>query len=273
MDPVLSVILTLSLFGITHIGMASSYVRGPLVARFGAFTFTMLFSAVATAGFSLLAYNYSVVSTQGPAGFALGSDAVMRWPLIVLSTLGVMLLVGSLFDYPTSAYYLSSAGTKPEPRGLERITRHPFMVGLAMTNIAHALLATRLTGTIFFAGLSAIAILGSMHQDAKLRARNPSLHGPYTEKSSLVPFAAILSGRNRLVLSELRPFGLMLGLLAAYGLRQAHPHIFADGGIYVIGVVVIGAFLLGLQDLRKHLNRRSVEEPATAHTVAPKAGN
>ena len=271
MDPVLSVILTLVLFGSTHIVMATAAVRGPLVARLGAFGFTMLFSAVATVMFSLLAYNYSVVGTQGPAGLALGADPVLRWPLIVVATLGIVLLVGSLFDYPTSAYYLSSAGKKPEPRGLERITRHPFMVGLAMTNLAHAFLATRMTGTIFFAGLSVIAVLGSIHQDAKLRARNPPLHGPYVERSSFVPFGAIVTGRNRLVLSELRPIGLVLGLLAAWGLRQAHPYIFADGGVWVIAVVVIGAFLLGLQDLRKQVGRRS-ERQTSAGEAATRAG-
>lgn len=113
--------------------------------------------------------------------------------------------------------------------------------------LAHALLATRLSGTVFFAALFVFGIAGSVHQDAKLRARNPATHGAYMARSSLVPFAAILAGHNRLVLSELRPLAIVLGLLAAWSLREAHPSIFAHGGIYVSGAAILGAAIASLQ--------------------------
>src|SRR5437899_13047458 len=57
------------------------------------------------------------------------------------------------------------------PRGVERVTRHPFFVGVALLASAHVLLATRLVGAVFFAGLAALAILGAWHQDRTLPAR------------------------------------------------------------------------------------------------------
>lgn len=181
---------------------------------------------------------------------------MLRWPLIVLSTLGVVCAVASLFGYSSSAYAVGAPGQKAEPRGFERVTRHGFMVALAMTALAHSLLATHLTGTVFFAALAIFPVLGSMHQDAGLRARNPELHGAFVARTSLIPFAAILSGCNRLVLSELRPAAFAVGLLAAFALRQVHPYIFADGGIHAFAAVLAGASVVAAEDAIGQWNRR-----------------
>ncbi len=255
MDPVLSVVLAWAAFGGAHIVMASAPVRGPLAIRLGETGFAGVFSLVATVTFTWLCYVYAGVSGEGPLGLGLGATW-LRWPLMLVSIAGIVCVFGSLFDYPTSAYALSRAGKKPEPHGFERITRHGFAVGLSMVGAAHALLAARLTGTVFFAALAAFGILGSLHQDAKLRARNPSLHGPYMEKSSLLPFGAILTGRNRLVLSELRPLAIALGLLVAWGLREAHPWIFARSGSYVVGLVVGGAAFASIEEARRAIRRK-----------------
>ncbi|MBI5506487.1 MAG: hypothetical protein HY899_16975 [Deltaproteobacteria bacterium] len=270
MDPVVSVVLAWLVFAGTHIGMASAPARGPLAARFGDLGFQAVFSLVAALGFALLCYVYALAGNQGPAGLALGASAWLRWPLMAINVLGVVCVFGSLLDYPTSAYALSRAGRKSDPRGFERITRHGFAVGLALVGIAHALLAARLTGTVFFAALAVFGIVGSIHQDAKLRARNPALHGPYMEKSSLLPFAAILAGRNRLVLSELRPLAVALGVLGAWGLREMHPYIFSRGGLYVTGVVLAGAMIASAQDARRALRR--ARRAADSARVTPQEG-
>jgi uncharacterized membrane protein len=267
MEPVFDVLFASLVFGTTHIVLATAPIRTRLVARLGTVGFTGLFSLVAAVAFGWLVHTYAVSADAGAAGPALGAQPWLRWPLVAIATLGMVGIVGSFLEYPDSAYFLSTAGQKPEPRGLERITRHPFMVGLAMVSVAHALLSTRLTGTVFFLSLAVIAIAGSMHQDVKLRARNPELHGAFVARSSLIPFAAIMAGRNRLVFSELPLFGIALGLIAAWGVRQGHPHIFADGGIYVIAVTVGGALLAGAQDLQAQARKRAARamRQATEH--------
>jgi uncharacterized membrane protein len=246
-DPVLSVVLAWLFFAGTHIGMASAPVRGPLAARFGEIGFAALFSLVASISIAILFYVYSQASDLGPAGLALGANPLVRWPLMALSVLGVVCVVGSLAGYPAGAYAIGKAGQQAEPRGFDRITRHGFAVGSSMIGLSHALLATHMTGTVFFAALFIFGIVGSIHQDAKLLARNPSAHGPYMAQTSLLPFVAILSGRGRLVLSELRPLAVVLGLLAAWGLREAHPSIFAHGGVYVTAAAIGGAAIASAQ--------------------------
>ena len=46
-------------------------------------------------------------------------------------------------------------------------------------------------------------------------------------ETSLLPFVAILTGRNKLVLKELPWFALILGLAIAYGLYRLHPLMFS----------------------------------------------
>ena len=169
-------------------------------------------------------------------------------------TFGIVLAVGALTAYGDSAYAMSTAGRKTEPYGFERITRHGFAIGLALVGVAHALLATRLTGTVFFVGLAAFGWFGSLHQDAKLHARRDE-HGEFLDKTSMVPFAAIAAGRTRLVVSELGLVPLALGLLAAWGIREAHPHIFAAGGLYVVAGTLVGAGVATVQDMRRARDR------------------
>lgn len=251
MAPTTSVFLAWLLFAGTHVGLASGPIRGRLVARLGEQAFQSLFSLVATVTFTVLVTTYAGVADAGPFGPALGRYPLLRTVLVVLSTFGVVCVFGSLLDYPTSAYALSSAGRKREPRGFERITRHGFAVGIALVGLAHALLASRLTGTVFFGMLALFGILGSVHQDTKLAARHPREHGEYLARTSLLPFVAILQGRTAFVATELRPVALALGLLAAWALRQAHPSIFAHGGAYVVGVALLGAAAASFQDYRR----------------------
>ena len=256
MDPIASVVLAWLLFAASHIGMASARVRGPLAARLGEAGFGAAFSLVASVTLGLLCYVYSYAQYEGPAGLGLGGTAWLLWPLVALSVAGVVCAVASLFGYPAGAYAVGHAGQQPEPRGFERITRHGFNVGLSLVGLSHALLATHLTGTVFFGALFVFGILGSIHQDAKLLARNPASHGPFMAKTSLVPFAAILSGKNRLVLSELRPLAIILGFAAAWGLREAHPYLFAHGGLYVTGGAIGGAIVATLQVEITRMRRR-----------------
>src|SRR5262249_51093083 len=114
-------------------------------------------------------------------------------------------------------------------RGLERITRHPFFVGVAIAAAAHALLATRLVGTVFSLRLRGRSLVGAWHQDRKLLARRGRPFADFLAVTSVVPFAAILSGRQRLVAREL-PWGtLVVTLLVVGGLRAVHESIFASG--------------------------------------------
>jgi uncharacterized membrane protein len=150
------------------------------------------------------------------------------------------LTVGSFFDFPASALASLDPRT-PTPRGLERVTRHPLFVGVALLGVSHALLAAHLVGTVAFGGLALLGIAGAMHQDRKLSGRFGDAYTRYVDETSIVPFAAVARGRQRIVLQELPWFGLALGVALTIVLRSVHSSILAGGGIYAIAVTLGGA--------------------------------
>jgi uncharacterized membrane protein len=266
MDPSIEVGLCWLLFAGTHVGLATLPVRRRLVARLGLAGFTLLFVGVAAVTFSLLVHTYAAHRFEGAAGLALGRYAPVRWLAITTIAVGFASMTGAFATYPSSPMALVSRRVRA-PRGLERVTRHPFFLGTALLGIAHALLATRLVGTVAFGGLALFSIVGALLQDQKLLALRGDGYAAYRAASSFLPFAAIARGRQQLAWREL-PFGtLAVGLALAWVLRSVHEGILGAGGAYAIGAVLAGAGLLTLQDWLRVRRNRAAEAP-----VGPVAG-
>jgi uncharacterized membrane protein len=258
MEPAVGVLLLSLLFAGTHIGLASRRPRTALVARLGEPGFDVVFFLVAAASFTALVRFYALHRFEGAPGLALGAVPAVRWVLVAAVVLGVTLAVAGVAVYsrwPMTPF----APHVCAPRGLERITRHPFFVGMALLGGSHALLASRLVGTVAFAGLALLAVAGAWHQDRKLARQRGSSYVEYLGVTSAVPFGAILAGRQRLVWRELPLGGLATGVAVAFALRAVHPTILGDGGAWVIGFTVGSAFLLMLDAWRR---TRRVRVPA-----------
>jgi len=267
MRPAVNVAILWLLFAGMHIGLASRRIRNPLVERLGPLGFSMLFSAVAAVTFPPFMHYYATVRFEGAAGLDVGRFAPLRYLGIGVITAGVTLIVSSLWRFPAST--LALVGPRRfEPRGMERITRHPFFVGVALMGLAHVALSTHLVGTVAFGGLAFLTIAGALHQDRKLLANVGAPYADYLRQTSLVPFAAIATGRQHIVWHELPWRGLAVGLALAFALRSVHDSIMSHGGAWVIGVVLGGAALATVQ-LLAHRRRQAVTDPGLARS-APK---
>jgi uncharacterized membrane protein len=255
MEPVLGVAVLLLLFAGTHIGLATGRVRAALLARLGEVGFAVLFSSVAALTFAAFIHQYAVHRFEGPPGLALGEVTAVRWLLMALIVAGVTLVVAGVVVFPASPMALFAERGAP-PRGLARVTRHPFLVGMALLGSAHALLATRLVGTVVFGGLGLFAIAGAWHQDRKLRGLRGRPYAEYAAATSALPLAALVAGRQRVVWRELPLGALGLGLVAAYALRSVHASILSAGGAWVIGVTLLVPVLLGFDAWRRFRRAR-----------------
>jgi len=78
---------------------------------------------------------------------------------------------------------------------------------------------------LFFGGFPLFVWIGSRHQDARLARDRPGYRELMAE-TSLVPFAAILAGRQRLVASELPLVPIAVGLVLAVVIRTYHAALF-----------------------------------------------
>jgi len=255
-------------FGGTHVGLAARRPRAALVARLGERGFTALYFGVAAAAFAALVAYYAAHRLEGPPGLVLGASPLARWILMAVIAAGVALAGAGLAVYPSMPMALFDQRVR-EPRGVERVTRHPFFVGTALVALAHALLATRLAGAVFMGGFAVLALAGARHQDRKLLARRGAAYGGYLAVTSTVPFAAIAGGRQRLVAAELPLGALAIGLAVAVVLRLGHDLLFAHGGVWVIATVLAGAALAGVQSLRR---ARRYAAPAPSPRTARAGG-
>ena len=267
MEPSLVVLAFLGLFSATHIGLATRAVRTPLVAHLGERGFTLVFSGVAAVSFSLLVIGYSRLRFLGAAGPGLGSVPILGAALGLGVGLGIVLMLASFATYPSSPMGANLRSLRP-PRGLERITRHPFFAGVVLFGLAHALLAPRLVGTALFAGLALHAGLGAWHQDRKLLRKWGEPYADFLSASSALPFAALLTGRQRFVWGELSWVALSIGVAAAFGLRAVHGSIFAHDGVGVIAVTVGGAAIALAAQWRGIPGREAVAGRAPERTHA-----
>lgn len=85
-----------------------------------------------------------------------------------------------------------------EPRGINRITRHPLFCAFAFFGLGMFLRHGRAVDAAYWLPYAVFFVVGGMHQDTRQRLEKPA---EYYEKTSLIPFQAILEGRNSLHLA------------------------------------------------------------------------
>jgi uncharacterized membrane protein len=123
----------------------------------------------------------------------------------------ILSAISFLFLYPATFNLLEVAAiAKPQVHlyetGIVRITRHPQMVGQVIWCIAHTLwLGTSFT-LLTSVGLVAHHLFAVWHGDRRLEKRYGEAFLAVKQRTSVIPFRAILEGRQKLKREEfLRP--------------------------------------------------------------------
>ncbi len=189
------------LFVATHLGISSTPLRGVLVKAIGERGYLGLYSAIAFATiiFLVIAFNRSA-----QVNFLWGPDLALRWvPLLVLPIAFVFLLGGFLTRNPTAVGQEAQVKVIGEGSGLVRITRHPFQWAVVMWSVSHIVASGDVASLTFFGSLGLVSLAGTFLMDKKKAVQLGADWQTFAKATSNVPFAAIIAGRNRLVLSEL----------------------------------------------------------------------
>lgn len=140
----------------------------------------------------------------------------------------VLSAISFLFLYPATFNLLEIAAIqKPQvylfETGIIRITRHPQMVGQIIWCFAHTLwLGTSFT-LVTSMGLILHHLFGVWHGDRRLRSRYGESFEIVKQRTSIIPFQAIIDGRQSIKWQEfLRPAYLGVGIFIGL-LFWAHP--------------------------------------------------
>ena len=204
-----------------HLGISGTRARDALVARFGLRGYMLAFTVGSTIGLVWLAWAYiaaDYVPTWGPLQWWKPVMIVLMLPAFVL------VVVGLATPNPTA---VAQEKLVDQPvRGIVRVTRHPFLMGVALWSAVHLVGNGDVASLLFFGALFVVAAAGPASIDAK---RRRTLGAPawdaFTRQTSILPFAAILAGRNRLPGRELGLWPPLAGVLAYVLMLGGHAHI------------------------------------------------
>ena len=142
-------------------------------------------------------------------------DGLILWQVQgvpgIKTTVWVLSAISFLFLYPATFNLLEIAAIeKPQVHlyetGIIRIARHPQMVGQAIWCIAHSLWIGTTFTLLTSLGLIGHHLFAVWHGDRRLQQRYGEAFTAVKERTSVIPFLAILDGRQSLKVHEfLRP--------------------------------------------------------------------
>ena len=108
----------------------------------------------------------------------------------------LFVVVGVSTPSPTTAGMESQLTRGVQVRGITRITRHPFLWGVALWAFVHFVINGDVAAALVFGSLLLLAVVGTSSIDAKRRNAYGESWELFSRETSNVPFAAILQRRN-----------------------------------------------------------------------------
>jgi uncharacterized membrane protein len=204
-----------------HLGIAGTGLRARVAGMLGDGGFRAAFALVSIAAiiFLILSYNRApILLLWYPANWLRAVLIAVMLPAFILFAAAIVA------PSPTSI----PGGWKPVamPQGIQRITRHPMLWSFALWAGVHMIANGDIASLIFFGSFLLTALAGMPSIDAKVARRRPVEWRPYAAASSIIPFAAILQGRNRLVPREIGWTVPVTGALVWIALLLLHPYLF-----------------------------------------------
>ena len=207
MEGIFPLLMAAAFWFVTHHGLASGLMRARLVAGLGANGFRIFYSILSVLALVLLARASGAAET-------LPLWAVPAWLRLLLALImlpAFLFFVAGFLRNPTAVGGEAMAGQ--QIRGIQRITRHPMLWSFALWALVHVLGNGDLASVIFFGTFAISAFIGMPSIDRKLAARDPEAAAKLQAATSILPFGAILAGRNQLVLAEIGWLAPALALL------------------------------------------------------------
>ncbi|MBV8888200.1 MAG: NnrU family protein [Alphaproteobacteria bacterium] len=204
----------------SHVLLSSTRWRGALRDQLGERGFLILYSltAVVTLAWFAMAYRRAPAVPLWPT---------QRWmilvPVVIMPLATILLVGGYSTRNPTAVGMERSAAADDPAPGLLRVTRHPVMWAIALWALAHLFPNGDVASLMFFGGIAALALGGTLLIDRKKRLALGSHWPRLAQVTSNLPFVAILSGRTRPRWRDIGMLRLVAGLLLYAVLYLAHP--------------------------------------------------
>lgn len=212
-----SLLLACAFFVGIHVFISGTRLRNGLVAALGERPYMGAFSLLSVLGMVWLVNAYRAAPAIWLWG-QLPGMAALALPLTLIAF--VFVVVGLTTPSPTVTFGEGQLDAAEPAQGILRVTRHPFLWGVALWAATHLVLNGDAASLILFGSMLLLALIGPLLIDAKRQRAFGAKWARFAAVTSNLPFAAIAAGRNRLALDEIGA-GRIAAALGAYGAALA----------------------------------------------------
>jgi uncharacterized membrane protein len=212
-------ILAALFFIALHVGVSGTSARGRAIEKLGENVYRAVFSLLSLLGIVWLAHAYRA------AGY-IETWGQLAWfkPIAAFLMLVAFLLVVLGMATPNP---MAVGGEKllmaDEPaRGIHRVTRHPFLWGVAVWAFVHLIANGDVASLVLFGSLFVLVFVGMISIDAKRKKACGRHWDSYAAATSIIPFQAIKEGRNMPVIAEFKVWQLVVALVLYLAVMHFH---------------------------------------------------
>ena len=209
-------------FAAIHLLVSGTRLRDVLVAKLGERAYAGLFSLASAALLGWMIWAFVKARTV-----AITPLYDLRWLAAVLVFVAFALIVlGLVTPGPTVVGGEKRLKDPDSARGIHRITRHPYLWGVALWALVHLIYNPGIAYAVFFGTFLLVAVAGTFSIDAKRARRFPELWPAYARRTSNFPFGAIAQSRNRLAPGEVEWWKWLSVLVAFAAMIAVHAQFF-----------------------------------------------
>jgi uncharacterized membrane protein len=215
-----------AVFLLIHFVISGTRLRDAIVGVIGQGPYMGLFSLASVAALTWTGFAYGA-ARHGPDPVFWAATPATKWIQLGVTLLAFLLAVpGLLTPNPTSVRQEGALDRPDVAKGMVRITRHPFLTGVALWAAGHLLVNGDLASLILFGALLVLSVFGTTSIDAKRRRALGEKWDAFARQTSATPFLAIAQGRQTLNLGEIGWWRIALALAIWAVLVWAHPMLF-----------------------------------------------
>jgi len=211
------------LFAATHMGLSSLRLRPRLVEALGERSYLGVYSLVALGVFTALFWFYLAHRHQGALLWTPANGHAGLAAIYLLQAVAWTMVAAGLAQPSPAAMGVPEERRPKEPRGAQRITRHPVFMGLGLFGALHLVANGFASDAVFWAGFPLFALIGSAHQDRRKRVTQGE---PYRAWCEATPFLPFTGGETARGVREMGLLPIAIGVALAVGFRLLHGPLF-----------------------------------------------
>jgi uncharacterized membrane protein len=214
-------------FVLLHLLVSGTRLRDALTGTIGVGPYMGLFSLASLGLIVWLCMAYGPARADGLNTAWWGATPATKVVQLGLMLVAFLLVVpGLTTPNPTSVRQEATLDKPDVIKGMLRISRHPFLWGVAVWAGGHLMVNGDLASLVLFGSILALSIFGTLSIDAKRKRALGATWDAFAAQTSNVPFGAIASGRQSLKIGEIGWWRLALAVALWAGMIALHPIAF-----------------------------------------------